>query len=76
MKRKRLNMNIVEIKGKAITTSVNAHCATKWYITAKTMIADYQRKGIFMKKIIRKRADERQNRGRNQSKHPKDEKYC
>ena len=38
-------MNIVEIKGKAITTSVNAHCATKWYITAKIMIADYQRKG-------------------------------
>lgn len=37
-------MNIVEIKGKAITTSVNAHCATKQYITAKTMIADYQRK--------------------------------
>lgn len=45
-------MNIVEIKGKAITTSVNAHCATKWYITAKKMIADYQRKGIIMKKKI------------------------
>lgn len=45
-------MNIVEIKGKAITTSVNAHCATKWYITAKIMIADYQRKGIIMKKKI------------------------
>lgn len=38
-------MNIVEIKGKAITTSVNARCATKQYITAKTRIADYQRKG-------------------------------
>ena len=29
-----------------------------------------------MKKIIRKRADERQNRGRNQSKYSEDEKNC
>lgn len=69
-------MNIVEIKGKTITKSVNAHCATKQYITAKTRIADYQRKGKYYEKIIRKRADERQNRGRNQSKHPEDEKDC
>lgn len=40
LKRKRLNMNIVEIKGKAITTSVNAHCATKWYITIKRQLAN------------------------------------
>jgi hypothetical protein len=45
-------MNIVEIKGKATTTSANALCATKQYITAKIMIADYQRKGIFMKKLF------------------------
>ena len=45
-------MNIVEIKGKAITTSVNVRCAARWYITAKIMIADYQRKGIIMKKKI------------------------
>jgi len=31
---------------------VNALCATKQYITAKIMIADYQRKGIFMKKLF------------------------
>lgn len=45
-------MNIVEIKGKATTTSANALCATKQYITATIMIADYQRKGIFMKKLF------------------------
>lgn len=55
---------------------MNALCATRQYITAKIMIADYQRKGKYYEKIIRKRADERQNRGRNQSKHPEDEKDC
>lgn len=45
-------MNIVEIKGKAITTSVNVRCAARRYITAKIMIADYQQKGIIMKKKI------------------------
>lgn len=34
------------------TTSVNVLCATRQYITAKIMIADYQRKGIFMKKLF------------------------
>lgn len=27
-------------QGKAITTSVNAHCATKWYITIKRQPAN------------------------------------
>lgn len=31
---------------------MNVRCATKQYITARTMIADYQRKGIFMKKLF------------------------
>lgn len=31
------------------------------------MIADYQQKGIYYEKIICKCANERQNRGRNQS---------
>jgi RNA-splicing ligase RtcB len=30
---------------RAITGSVNVLCATKWFITAKIMIADYQQKG-------------------------------
>lgn len=30
------------------------------------LIADYQRKGIYYEKIICKRTNERQNRGRNQ----------
>lgn len=37
---------------KAVTGNANALCATKWFITAKIMIADYQRKGIIMKKKI------------------------
>lgn len=31
---------------------MNVRCTTKQYITARTMIADYQRKGIFMKKLF------------------------
>lgn len=31
---------------------MNVRCATKQYITDKIMIADYQQKGIFMKKLF------------------------
>ena len=34
----RLNINIAEIKKKVTTTSVNVRCATKQYITAKTIL--------------------------------------
>lgn len=38
-------MSIVATNERAITGSVNVLCATKWFITAKIMIADYQQKG-------------------------------
>lgn len=38
-------MSIVATNERAITGSANVLCATKWFITAKIMIADYQRKG-------------------------------
>ena len=37
------------------------------------MIADYQQKGIYYEKIICKRANERQNRERNQKEYSEDE---
>jgi hypothetical protein len=38
---------------RAITGSVNVLCATKWFITAKIIIADYQQKRDFMKKFFK-----------------------
>lgn len=40
------------------------------------MIADYQQKGKYYEKIICKRANERQNRGRDQRKYSENEKDC
>lgn len=39
------NMSIVATNERAITGNANVLCATKWFITAKIMIADYQQKG-------------------------------
>lgn len=45
MKRLKKNIYTVATNERAITGSVNVLCATKWFITAKIMIADYQQKG-------------------------------
>lgn len=52
MKRLKKNIYTVATNERAITGSVNVLCATKWFITAKIMVADYQQKEIFMKKKI------------------------
>lgn len=46
------NMSIVATNEKAVTGNANALCATKRFITAKIMIADYQQKGNQMDEII------------------------
>jgi hypothetical protein len=43
-------MSIVATNEKAVTGNANALCATKRFITAKIMIADYQQKGIYYEK--------------------------
>lgn len=45
MKRLKKNIYTVATNERAITGSANVLCATKWFITAKIMIADYQQKG-------------------------------
>lgn len=45
------NMSIVATNEKAVTGNANALCATKRFITAKIMIADYRQKGNQMDEI-------------------------
>lgn len=47
------NMSIVATNERAITGSVNVLCATKWFITAKIIIADYRQKRDFMKNFFK-----------------------
>lgn len=53
MKRLKKNIYTVATNERAITGSANVLCATKWFITAKIMIADYQQKRDFMKKFFK-----------------------
>ncbi len=53
MKRLKKNIYTVATNERAITGSVNVLCATKWFITAKIIIADYQQKRDFMKKFFK-----------------------
>lgn len=52
MKRLKKNIYTVVTNERAITGNADVLCATKQYITAKTIIADYQQKGDFMKKLF------------------------
>lgn len=53
MKRLKKNIYTVATNERAITGSANVLCATKWFITAKIMIADYQQKGGFYEKFFK-----------------------
>lgn len=53
MKRLKKNIYTVATNERAITGSANVLCATKWFITAKIMIADNQQKRDFMKKFFK-----------------------